>query len=219
MRLSSIFSINWLATFRLNYNAGGWKFVFRMPIKVYGPLRLSLHGKVILPLESPRNTVIINSEHEDYTAYSRKSQVCVHGTWKIGGFLRLGPDSLISVADGALLETGRDTFLGRDTQIHCYHHTKIGDGVFAGELYVCDSTIHRIFANGNAKPVHGSVIIGDGTYLGFRTVVLKGAVIPPRSVVGSGTVLSSDYSYHGKEKLFLCGDPAIVKRDNVTAEF
>lgn len=219
MKLRTVLHTNWLATLRLNYNAGGWKAVVRMPVKVYGPLKLTLRGKVILPQDSPRNTVVINSEHEDYTAMSGKSELNIQGTWKLAGFLRVGPDSCIAIDKEALLETGANTYLGRDTQIHCYHHISIGNGIFAGEMYLCDSAIHQVFSSGKAKPLLGEVIIGDGTYLGFRTTLLKGSVIPPHSVVGSGAVCSSDYSKSGPEKLFICGNPATVKAKEVTAKF
>ena len=218
MKLISLFRTNWRATFRLNHNAGGWKAVMRMPIKVYGPLKLTLRGKVILPKDSPRNTVIINSEHEDYTTISNRSELNIQGTWKLAGFLRLGPDSCLAIEKDALLETGASIYLGRDTQIHCYRHIYIGCGVFAGETYICDSAIHQIVSLGNPQPMAGEVIIGNGTYMGFRTILLKGTVIPPRSVVGSGAVCSSDFSKYGTDKLFICGNPAVVKAQDVTAK-
>ncbi len=219
MKLRSILKTNWLATFRLNYNAGGWRTVLRMPIKVYGPLKLNIQGKILLPMDAQRNTLVINSEHEDYTAAAGKAELNIQGTWHVGGFLRIGPDSCIVIGKDARLETGTGTYLGRDSQIHCSHHIRIGNDVFAGETYICDSTIHQIISSGNAKPMLGDVIIGDGTYLGFRAILLKGTSIPPRSVVGSGAVCTSDFSKHGTEKLFICGNPAVVKATEVTAIF
>ena len=219
MKLCSILHTNWLATLRLNHHAGGWKAVVRMPIRVYGSLKLSLKGDIILPRGARKNMIIINSCHEDYTASSGRSELNLQGTWKLGGPLRLGPDSCVAIDKDALLETGADIHLGRDTQIHCYHHVSIGKGVFAGEMYVCDSAIHQIVSSCEEKPVHGEVVIGEGVYLGFRTVVLKGTVIPPRSLVGSGAVCTGDYSKDGAEKLFICGNPAVVKAQGVTAKF
>jgi len=219
MKICSILHTNWLATFRLNYYAGGWKAVVRMPIRVYGSMKLSLKGEIILPQDARKNMLIINSSHEDYTASSGKTELNIQGTWRLDGPLYIGPDSCIAVDKGALLETGADIYLGRDTQIHCYHHISIGKGVFAGEMYVCDSAIHQIVSSGKEKPVYGDVAIGDEVYLGFRTMVLKGAVIPPRSVVGSGAVCIRDYSKDGAEKLLICGNPAVAKAQDVTAKF
>ena len=219
MKLHSILHTNWLATFRLNYHAGGWRAVMRMPIRVYGPMRLTLKGMIVLPSEVSKNMIVIGSDHEDYTASSGKAELNIQGTWKLSGPLHIGPDSCIAVGKDALLQTGSGTYLGRDTQIHCYHHVGIGNGVFAGEMYVCDSAIHQIVSGGEEKPLYADVIIGDGVYLGFRTILLKGTVIPTGSVVGSGAVCTSDFSKGGAEKLFICGNPAIVKAKDVTAKF
>lgn len=219
MKLHAILHTNWLATFRLNYNAGGWKAVWRMPIRVYGSLKVRLRGKILLPSDAGKNMLVIQSDHEDYTASSGRAELNILGTWKLNGSLRIGPDSCIAIDKGALLETGADTYLGRDTQIHCYHHISIGNRVFAGEMYVCDSTVHRILLDGSPKPLNGEVFIGDGAYLGFRTILLKGTVIPPESVVGSGSVCTSDYTEGGAEKLLICGNPAVVKTQAVTAKF
>ena len=219
MKLSSLIQTNWLATFRLNYHAGGWKAVTLLPIRVYGPLKLKLEGKIVLPSDATKNMIVIGSDHEDYTAFSGKAELNILGTWKLNGSLRIGPDTCIAIDKDGLLEIGANTYLGRDTQIHCYHHVSVGKGVFAGEMYVCDSTIHQIFSAGNSKPMNGEVVIGDGAYLGFRTILLKGTVIPAYSVVGSGAVCVSDYNQSGAEKLFICGNPAVVKATDVTAKF
>jgi len=219
MKLRSLLNTNWQATFRLNYHAGGWKAVRRMPIRVYGPMKLTLKGEIILPSDLRKNMIVIGSDHEDYTASSGKAELNIRGTWKLDGSLRVGPDSCIVVDEGGLFEVGKDTYLGRDTQIHCCHHVCIGDGVFAGEMYVCDSSVHQIYSGGNPKPMYEKVTIGDGVYLGFRTILLKGTVIPPGSVVGSGAVCVSDYRKDGAEKLMICGNPATVKAQDITAKF
>lgn len=219
MKLSSIIHTNWPATFRLCYHAGGWRGLCRMPVRVYGPLRLTLGGRIQLPPDSSKNMIVIGSDHEDYTASSGKAELNIQGTWQIGGPLRIGPDSCIAIGKGAVLETGACTYLGRDTQIHCCCRIRIGDGVFAGEMYVCDSAVHQIISQGTPKPMNAPVVIGEGTYLGFRTVLLKGTVIPPFSVVGSGAVCTSDFRRAGAEKLLICGNPASVKAQDVTAKF
>ncbi|MBR4643945.1 MAG: hypothetical protein IKO73_02130 [Bacteroidaceae bacterium] len=219
MELHSIFHTNWLATFLLNYHAGGWRVVLRMPIKVYGSLKLKLRGKIILPANAQRNMVIINAGFEDYTASAGRAEVCILGTWQIDGFLRIGPDSCIYVNDGARLQFGHNIYIARDSRILCYNHITVGHDVLMGGTYVTDSSHHHIYKEGTEQPMYGDVVVGDYVYLGFRTVLLKGTVIPARSVVGSGAVCVSDYSKSGAEELFICGNPAVVKATNVTAKF
>ena len=67
--------------------------------------------------------------------------------------------------------------------------------------------------------MYGDVVVGNDVYLGFRTILLKGTVIPAGSVVGSGAVCASDFSKEGAEKLLICGNPAVVKAQDVTARF
>ncbi|MBO7069132.1 MAG: hypothetical protein J6W52_10740 [Bacteroidaceae bacterium] len=219
MKLSSILHTNWSATFRLNYHAGGWKAVWRMPFRVYGSLQLTLNGNILLSADAPRNMVIINADFGDYTASCGKAEVCILGTWNIGGFLRIGPDSCIYVGKDASLDFGNNIYIARDSKVLCYKHINVGDNVLVGGTYITDSTHHHIYKDGKGQPMLGEAIIGSGVYLGYRTMVLKGAVIPPASVVGSGAVCVSDYSKSGTEQLFICGNPAVVKATGVTAKF
>lgn len=219
MKLRNLIRLNWWATMRLNYCAGGLSTLFRMPVKVYGKLRLDLRGKLILPENAQRNTLIIGSEHEDYTATARRAQLSLFGTWKIGGCVRIGIDSYVGIAKGALLEMQGNCFIGRDTQIHCFNHISFGEDVFAGELYVTDSDAHSIIKEGKRHEMYGEVTIGKGTYLGFRTILLKGTNIPPFSVVASGAVCCKNYRAHGHEKLLLAGVPACIKHTDTTALF
>ena len=63
------------------------------------------------------------------------------------------------------------------------------------------------------------IVIGDGCYFGFRTMVLRGAVVPPHSVIGSGAVCTRDYSAgHPAGHLLLTGVPAEVKATDVTPD-
>ncbi len=216
IKIRNLIRLNWMATIRLNYNAGGFRAIFRMPVKVYGRLRLSsLKGKIELPLGAGRNTLIIGSEHEDYTVSAGTAQLCLEGTWRIGGLVRLGPDVFVGIGEKGLLEMGEGTFIGRNTQIHCSRRITFEENVFAGELYASDSTEHQILHQGKEKPLFGEVVVGANSYLGFRTMLLKGCHIPPCSVVASGAIVCSDFRDAGSEKLFLAGVPARIK-DNYT---
>lgn len=214
--LHNFFCLNWTATIGINHAIGGVKMVLRMPVKVYGKLRWSIDGEIILPKDAHRGMLMIGSSHEDYTASSGKAQMDIKGKWIVGGDVRIGPDCFIGVFHGASLTIGDGTFIGRDSQIHCSGTVNIGKDVFCGETYICDSTEHQLIQDGKEKERHGSVTIGDGTYMGFRTMILKGSVIPPRSVVGSGAVSIKDFSME-KEKVFIAGVPAEVRRKDCTA--
>ena len=215
--ISNIFHLNYLATISLNYRAGGLSAVFRMPIKVYGKMRWHVSGQIILPQGAQRNTLIIGSEHEDYTASAGKAELNIRGTWNIGGMVRISPDSFIGIGKDATLTMGNGCMIGRDSQIHCTKSVMIGDDVFSGELYITDSSVHKITISGKEMPTDGAVNVGNGTYLGFRCMLLKGCNIPPRSVVASGAICTKDYTKEGESELFLTGTPATVRRNHTSA--
>lgn len=219
MKIQNLIRLNWTATFRLNFCAGGMAAVWRMPIKVYGALHLNIKGKILLPNRATRNTLIIGSAHEDYITSGKRAQINLLGTWQIGGPVRIGPDSFIGVGEHAILEMKGNCYLGRDTQIHCYKHIVLGKDVYAGELYATDTDAHTIFKDGIKQDMLGEVLVGNGVYLGFRTMLLKGTHIPPFSVVASGAICNKDYRTVGTEKLLLAGVPAMVKHIHTTAQF
>lgn len=214
----NILSLNWSATLGVNYAVGGLPLVFRMPIKIYGKMKWHINGEIVLPSNAIRNTVIIGSPHEDYTASSGRAEMNIEGTWRIKGITRLGHDCFIGVRKGGVLETGKGCVFGRDTQIHCSKKIVFGNDILTGELYVTDCAEHQIISKGEKKNMMGEVLIGNGTYLGFRCMLLKGCIIPPHSVVASGAVCTKDYSKEGREKLFIAGIPAQVKTKDVTIE-
>lgn len=171
-----------------------------------------------MPPQASFGTVYIGSRHETYVASAGKAQLSLGGCWKVHGRIRIGVDSCIYVHKNALLETGDGCFLSRDTQIHCFRHIVLGDKVRAGEIYVVDTAAHPIRRSGRLLPMTGSVRVGEGCYLGFRVMLLKGCVLPPWSVVGSGAVCARDYTGAGERNLFLAGCPAEVKDKDTWAE-
>lgn len=214
----NIIRLNWPATLALNCKAGGIKAVWRMPIKVYGRLKWHVGGRIILPPDAIRNTLIIGSGHEDYTASSGRAELNIRGTWRIEGVVRIGPDCFIGVGEDGVLTMGGGTFIGRDSQIHCSHRITFGEDVLAAELYATDSTEHWIYVDGAKQTKESDVVVGRGACLCVRAMLLKGSVVPPRSVVAAGAVCTKDYSRAHPHSVLLAGIPAEVKKTNVRAE-
>lgn len=216
--LKNIFRINWWVSWRLNTRLLPWRDALRFPIVVYGSLRTELQGgKLILPAHAPFGTLVFGSHHETYVAASGKAQFTLNGTWQLHGPCHIGVDSCIYIGPQAYMECGKNCFLARDTQIHCFHKVLIGHDVKAGECYITDSAAHEIIRKGAPQPMTAPVIIGDRCYLGFRTIMLKGTHIPPDSVIGSGAICTRDYTLEGNSGLFLTGIPAEVREREISA--
>ena len=221
--MKRLLAINWFRTLQLNFGLLPWRQALRCPLVAYGPLRVRLgaEARVLLsPDAQSFGSVVLGSRHETYQAAAGKGQFTLLGRWVVNGRFRLGVDSCLYVHRGATLTTGHEVYLARDTQIECAESVTIGHHVLAGELYVCDTAAHRV--QHGQEPARGltqPIAIGDGCYLGFRTMMLRGAHIPPHSVVGSGAVCTRDYAaLHPQGHLFLVGVPALVKATDVTPD-
>lgn len=216
-----LFPMNLLATLKLNLKLLPWRQALRLPIVVQGPLRVELGPKarLELPAVAGRATVVIGSRHETYKAGAGKGQFSLHGTWKVGGRVRLGVDSCLYIHEGATLTTGSEVYIARDSQIECAQEVTIGDYVLMGETYICDTVAHPVKHGSSLQPMTRPIAIAEGCYFGFRTMVLRGTRIPPHCVIGSGAVCTRDYTAaHPDGHLLLTGVPAEVKATDVTPD-
>lgn len=219
--LSNIFRINWLAMLKLNFRLLPWRQACRMPVVVEGPMRLQIgeEARLVLPRDARRGMVVLGSRHETYKAEAGRAQCSLLGTWEVHGPIRIGIDSCLYVHPHATLVTGSDVYIARDSQIECAEHITIGDHVLAGEIYICDSAGHTVKHGDDLQPMTRPIRIGEGCYFGFRTMVLRGASIPPHCVIGSGAVCVRDYSSACPEgHLLLVGVPAEIKLRDVTPD-
>lgn len=213
--------MNILATLRLNFRLLPFRQACRLPIVVEGPLRLDLgpDAKLVLPADAKRGTVVIGSRHETYKASSGKTQFSFFGTWIVDGRVRIGIDSCLYIHPNATFHTGADVFIARDSQIECAEAITLGNQVLAGEIYLCDTAGHTVSHHGKTLPMTRPIHIAEGCYFGFRTQVLRGAVIPPHCVIGSGAVCTRDFAQEYPEgHLLLTGVPAEVKATDVVPD-
>ncbi len=101
---------------------------------------------------------------------------------------------------------GSRCFVNCGTVIIAVKGIEIGDDVaFANEVMVLDSDSHGV--EGRAH-VEAPVRIGDGTWLGARSMVLPGVTIGKRVLVAAGSVVTRDVP----DDVLVAGNPARVVR-------
>lgn len=90
---------------------------------------------------------------------------------------------------------GDDCYLGADCQFHCIDRIELGHGcVLSDQVYVSD-TGHGLDPRLGLimdQPIgsKGPVKIGDGSFVGFRAVLLSGVELGRHAVVGAGSVVT-----------------------------
>lgn len=122
------------------------------------------------------------------------------------------PVVIMATGKGAEIVIGDDTGLSGCT-ITAVNRIEIGKEVLIGSgVVICDNDAHPLRPENRR---HGRdidsrpVIIGDGAFLGARSIVLKGVTIGPYAVVGAGSVVTRDVPPYA----VVAGNPAKYIRD------
>lgn len=123
---------------------------------------------------------------DGFRVWSAHRQTLITGP----GRIRIGNDCFVNA--GAIIYSELAVTLGNDVAL-------------ANEVYVMDTPSHGIEGrNPEPKPV----VIGDGTWVGARAIVLPGVTIGKRVAVGAGAVVTKDVP----DDVLVAGNPARVVR-------
>ena len=123
--------------------------------------------------------------------------------------------SYLLVADNGTLEIGGlDGIFGTNIRIFCFDRITIGRNVrMAWDIQIMDSSFHYIeltHKDNQVPPLTKPIVLGDNIWVGNRTTISKGAVIPNQTVIASNSLINKDFSNIEPDSL-LAGAPASVK--------
>lgn len=109
---------------------------------------------------------------------------------------------------GGRIEIGDGAFINYGASITAYEAVRIGRDCNIGHyVFICDNDEHDIYDK-RAIPPSRPVILEDRVWLGTRVQVLKGVRIGHDSVVGAGSVVTSDIP----PRSIAVGSPARILR-------
>ena len=126
---------------------------------------------------------------------------------KIGDRLQIWSAHRQTVVSGpGRIRIGNDVFINAGVVVYSEVAVTIGNGVaLANEAYVMDTSSHGM-EGGAAKAA--AVVIGDGSWIGARAIILPGVTIGSRVVVGAGSVVTRDVP----DDVLVAGNPARIVR-------
>jgi len=129
--------------------------------------------------------------------------------WRFNSLGIFQPVTLKTVRPGATITIG-DRVGVSGTSISSAHRIAIGNDVLIGTgCIITDSDAHPVrFSDrlDDTKTGTAPVIIGDGVFIGARSIVMKGVTIACESAIGAGSVVARDVP----PRVVAAGNPAVV---------
>ena len=186
--------INILATLRFNIKAFGLVKGLRLPVYIYGPIKLMHIGKIDIKCPVRRALWVIGLNHRNvvapFTMFDNLGVIEVHGHV----YLNFG--STLS-NHGTIVFEGR-TLIGNKTEIYVAQRLEVGCNTSIGfDSRIMDSDMHYV-VNVESKRVYSNtapIRIGHYNWFGSNTFIKKGVVTPDYLVVASpNALLTKDYS-------------------------
>ena len=115
------------------------------------------------------------------------------------------------VFDGGLLEIGERVYINYGCSVAASAHISIGPRCSIGtHVMMMDNAFHRLEPDRrDERPESKPIILEENVWVGGRSIVLPGVTIGADSVVGAGSVVSSDVP----ARTIVAGVPARVIRE------
>ena len=127
-----------------------------------------------------------------------------------------GAGCSLLVKAGATLEIGDNFGCSGDTRIWVNRHVTVGENnLWSFGCTVMDGDDHKIIDNdlnwiNEDKPI----TFGNDVWMGCNCTILKGAVIPPKSIIAAGSLLTGGMTIEGERKVITTNGK--VLRENVS---
>lgn len=165
----------------------------------YGPLPL-LGGLTLAPAFRFSGPVIWSG------GFPRPKIVNRGGTLRTGGVTLFG-GTRIELYPGATVTIGEGTFVNRNTSILAETSVTIGNYVLIGwDVTITDTDEHDWPGLGRRT---APIVIGDRSWIGARSIILKGVTIGEGAVVAAGSIVTRDVPVY----TLVAGSPAKPIRD------
>ena len=137
----------------------------------------------------------------------------VAGTVIFKGSAHIGHGSKISVAGTLVL--GNGFTITAESSIIASNKIEFGnDCLLSWDTLIMDTDFHEVKdKSDNILNPSAPIIIGNNVWIGCRCLVLKGATIPDKSVIGANSLVSKHLE---KENAMYGGQPARVLKEEIT---
>ncbi len=222
-RVCSLRWLNLWKTLYVNFRSLPFGQAVRLPIVVYGRLRVvSLMGTI--EIEGPIKTGMIRLGEMNPGNFKDgvRSKISNNGKIIFKGSVHFFNGFSIFVNPMGTLSLGHICFFGDNVFFHVKNMVKIGDYTRIGDgSRIMDNDIHYIYnletnsVDRNDKPI----IIGRNNWFPAECNIMKGTVTNDNTIVAAKSHLNKDYTQIAPEYSFIAGMPAKLIKTGVRRIF
>ncbi|MCR5376630.1 MAG: hypothetical protein K6E71_07780 [Lachnospiraceae bacterium] len=183
-----VFATSLFKTIRFNFHYFGLKGVFRPRVLVARNVRLVKLGGSVEASKTPVAGIKIGFGTIgiiDETC--QRSVLEINGKIVFEGRCTLGVNTRIVVGKDGELEFGSNAVMNGGSSVICYRSVRVGEeALVSWECLIMDTDFHSIYASdGKCINENEPIVIGSHVWIGCRTAIHKGAVIPSNCVIAS----------------------------------
>lgn len=217
--IKNLLKLNIWSTIYLNFKMFDFKTAVKLPIYVYGKTDFrDLSGKIIIDAPIKRGMIVFGKQ-----SYVKNvvgiSTIFIHGNLIFKGKVNFYTGLYLFISKNATLKIGtRGTFIGTECKVICFNNIQIGNNVeITWECQIMDTNYHY-FDDEYTLPLTKPIVLNDNLWIGNRTTIMRGTVLPSNATIASNSLLNKDYTEYG-ENILLGGMPAKLLKKNIKRIF
>lgn len=159
----------------------------------------SLTGKIRLTEKAKFGMIRLGYFGEDaITPKDARTLLQIEGTLEMAGDVHLGNGVVVRIEPNAKLSIEKNVLIGNRIKIVCYESITIKhDTRIAWESQVLDTTFHfmRNVSDGSVSELTKPIVIGAHNWIGNRSNIMKGCVLPDYTIVAAGSLCNKFYDF------------------------
>lgn len=205
-------NLNLRATIKINKSLFDRKTAMKFPILIFGKVSLKFNnaiGYINGPVQM--GMIVIGKNFDNLFSDNNGGIIIVdNGELIFNGACTISTKVSI-VVYGGKIEFGNCSVIGCSTHIQSRTNIVIGDGCRISQFVILlDTNIHymREVETGKVLPRDEKTVIGKYCWIGMRTRIMKGSIIPNNSIVAAGSLINKDMTKEATLYPTFAGTPA-----------
>lgn len=224
-KLKKILRILWFLNFKtIIFNFKYFKIneAICFPVFVSGDTYLKrMKGNIQIHKKSILEPGMIRIGYGDVGIFDKRKSRSI---WEVSGNVvfkgeaNIGHGSKIIVGKAGNLIFGEKFTISAESSIICFCGIEFGNScLLSWEVLIMDTDFHEIHSikAGNQINIDKEIAIGDNCWIGCRSLILKGAILPNNTIVAANSLIGNSKNLQISVNSIIGGIPAKVLKENV----